>query len=269
VTTRRLRKGSSKSPSKRIRSANNGRRLDRMAKEAIDHCALILARCGYSTDEASQRFDRQCRQIPASVIARRLGASQYNDLAAHVVTLWMNERGYMLPNGDPRPLPPRGPAPSIEALVKIVGGDLTLPLAMSYLLSTNSLLRVGPGYLPRDQMVSHPGNSDSQQAHHMRALVDFLRTLDHNTRAVVSEEKWFQFAADILHLPASQLPALHAYYRKSATAFLKDKDNVLYRLAQGSKPGEPTVSISLGVYLSQGRLEQRQQKQRSKRNKSL
>jgi len=249
----------------RQRRRVRGRALDELAKEAIDLCAWVVARCGYSPAESSRRFKWRCDEIPASIIGRGQGTSTSTDLAAHVLTIWRNDGNYLFPNGDPRPLGPRGPAPSIEALVRRVDRSLEFEDAMSYLLNTGSLRRVGTRYVPRDVMVAHPGNSASQQAHHMRALVDFLRNLDHNTKAERWEDRWFQYSADNLHVPRDQLPVFHGYARKSGGIFLMDKDTLMYRLAQARRPGEPTVPVSIGVYISQGPADRRRTKSKRTR----
>ncbi|MEJ1962218.1 MAG: hypothetical protein WDO56_12000 [Gammaproteobacteria bacterium] len=180
------------------------------------------------------------------------GTSRTADAAAHILTLWFNERGYAFPNGEPRPLPERGPAPSIEALVQRVGANLTVDAAMKYLLDTHSLRKVESRYIPRTELVSHRGNPDSQRAHHMRTLADFLRTLEHNTQPRRSAPSWFQFAADNHEFPVSERHAFYAYMMKSGSAFLKDKDTVMYRLAQRRRPGGRSVPMTVCVYLSEG-----------------
>jgi len=247
-------------PSARVRARNprkkteqrKARSLDPLAREAIDCLASIVARCGYSPDEVWRRVKWKCDRIPKSVTAQGNGTSRTADAAAHILTLWFNERGYAFPNGEPRPLPERGPAPSIEALVQRVGANLTHDVAMKYLLDTRSLRKVESRYVPRTELVSHRGNPDSQRAHHMRTLADFLRTLEHNTQPRRSAPSWFQFAADNHEFPVSERHAFHAYMMKSGSAFLKDKDSVMYRLAQRRRPGGRTVPMTVCVYLSEG-----------------
>ncbi|HKT74741.1 MAG TPA: hypothetical protein VJQ47_17785 [Steroidobacteraceae bacterium] len=244
-----------KSPRRTAQRKNNStatRRLDRLAGEAIDLCAWVIARCGYSPVEAAQRFTASCAKIPHSVTAQGRGTSQKTELAGHVLTLWYQESDYLLPDGEPRVLPARGPAPSIEDLVRRVGNGLTLDLAMRFLLQTGSLRETGTGFVPRDRAVLHPGNSTSQQAFHMRVFIDFLRTLDHNTRARTRERRWMQSAADNLQFPVSKLARLDTYLRKSARAFLADKDSVMHGLALTRRRGEPTVPVSIGTYMSHG-----------------
>jgi hypothetical protein len=203
--------------------------------------------------ESAERFWLCCNRVHAAAGGRANPIPADIDVNAHVLTLWSQERDYLLPDGQWRPLPASGPAPSIEALVNMVGRGLTLKKVLAELLSNGSLRREGRLYLPSDTWVAHPSNSPSQLAHHMRVFVDFLRTLDHNRRARRPEQRWYEFAADNAAVPVSQLAALNRYLRTTGHAFLRDKDVFMYRLARGSKEGEPTVPVTIGLYLSQPR----------------
>jgi hypothetical protein len=234
-----------------VSSPKRGRILDAVAQEAIDRCAWVIARCGYSPEESARRFQWTCEHIPTSVIRKGRAADPRYDLSAHILTLWSQDPNYLMPNGDLRPLRVRGPAPSIESLVRTLGGGLTIESAMKSLTSSQSLRRSGTKYIPRDSwVVAYPTNSLSQYAHHMRVFVDFLRTLEHNTRARSRSERWFQFAADNAFVPVSQIAALSRYLRKAGMTFLKDKDAMMHRMARRGKPRESTLPVSIGLYLS-------------------
>jgi hypothetical protein len=230
-----------------------GRVLDSLAREAIDRCAGLLACCGYSPDQSSRRFQQRCERVSAQVVGRPADITKQFDLSGHVLTLWSEESAYLLPDGRFRPIPEKGPAPSLEALVRKVGRGLTLKTARATLFSTGSLRRHGRMYVPCNSWQSHPSNSPSQQAHHMRVLVEFLRTLEHNSRMRRTEDRWYQFAAANTAIPVSQFAAVSRYVRSTGHAFLRDKDAFLYRLARKRKKSEPTVPVSIGLYLSQTR----------------
>lgn len=241
-----------RAPPKKPDRSPRGRPLDALAREAIDLCALITARCGYSPQEAAARFQWRSGRISREVV-RGEGITQRTDLPAHVLTLWHQDSGYLLASGEPRPLRERGRAPSVEALVKRVGQGLTLEVAMSWLLGTGVLRRVGATYVPRDYVVALPNNSLSQQAHNMRVFAEYLRTLDHNTRARSARERWYEASADNPRVPVSKLDRLKDSLRSAGRAFLADKDVLLHRLAEEHQPGEPTVPVAIGAYLSVGR----------------
>jgi len=241
-----------RSTRRNARSARKiGRPLDAVAREALERCAWVIAECGYSPEESAREFRSHCTQIPSSVIRQGLAANPDFDLSAHLLTLWSQDRKYLLPNGELRPLPARGPAPSIETLVRALDKNLTVDEAIDSLNASKALRRRGTKYIPRDSwVVAYPSNSVPQLAHHMWALVEFLRTLQHNTRARSKAERWFQYAALNPYVPARQFAAIKRYLRKTGMAFLKDKDALMHRMARDRKTGEPTIPISIGVYLS-------------------
>jgi hypothetical protein len=242
-----------KHPQRRKANEIDGRALDAVAREAIDRCADVIARCGYSPQESARRFQQRFDRVPAAVVQRAASTSKDIDLTAHVLTLWSQEREYLLPDGRMRPLRATGRAPSIEALVHKVGRGLTTKSALANFSSTGSLRRVGRMYVPYDTWVAHPSNSPSQHAHHMRVFVEFLRTLDHNTRVRRMDDRWYQFAADNASIPVSQIAALNHYLRATGHSFLREKDAMMYRMARKRRNNELTQAVSIGVYLSQPR----------------
>jgi len=228
-----------------------GRPLDDVAREALKHCARIVAECGYSPQESATEFSSCCSQIPTSVIRRGLAANPGYDLPAHVLTLWSQDRNYLLPNGELRPLPARGPIPSIEALVNCLDAKLTVEEVIDSLMASKALRKSGGKYVPRESwVVAYPSNSVPQLSHHMHAFVEFLRTLEHNTRARSKSKRWFQRAAQNPFLPARHFATLSRYLRKTGIAFLKDKDARMHRMARDRKAGEAMFPVSIGVYLS-------------------
>ena len=234
-----------------VSAPEQGRALDAFAEEALERCAWILAECGYSPEQSACSFQWHCEQIPTSVIRQGQAVNLQYDFPAHLLTLWSQDPRYLLPNGALRPLRVRGPAPSIEALVRSLGVNLTIEQAMSSLKASKALRRVGAKYVPRESwVVAYPSNSPAQLAHHMQALVEFLRTLQHNTRARRRSDRWFQFAALNPFVPAKQFANINRYLRKAGIAFLKDKDALMHRMARDRKSGESTIPVSIGVYLS-------------------
>jgi len=245
---------SKRPPSTRRTGGSNpkvGRPLDDLAREALKRCARIVAECGYSPQESAREFDSCCSQIPTSVIRQGLAANPGFDLPAHLLTLWSQDRNYLLPNGALRPLPARGPIPSIETLVRSLDAKLTVEEVIDSLMASKALRKSGGKYVPRDSwVVAYPSNSIPQLSYHMRALVEFLRTLEHNTQARSKGERWFERAALNPFLPARRFAALNRYLHKAGLAFLKDKDVRMHRMARDRKAGEETFPVSIGIYLS-------------------
>jgi hypothetical protein len=241
---------SSRSPKRA--SDIEGRPLDAPAREALKRCIGIVTRCGYSPTEAAAYVGQICRHLPRSMVVRGARTAEDLDLAAHVLTLWRQERGYVLPDGTPRPLSWRGKGPCIEALVQKVGRGLTLAVARAYLVSTHSLRRVGRRYLPQRLQVSHPMASASQQAHHLRVQVDLQRTLEYNTKAPRPEDRRCQYSADNPSIPIRFLPTLNQYTCRVALTTLNDLDVFMYNLSKRGRPGEPRCAAAAGMYLSRG-----------------
>src|SRR5579871_2153116 len=123
----------SSSPNRKIRTSplrGIGRPLDAIAAEVIELCAWTVAQCGYSPTASLRQWRETCKKIPRTVIRKGLGVDPRYDVAIHLLTLWSENPDCLLPDGEFRPLPERGPAPSIESLVHALGGEVTIEHAM-------------------------------------------------------------------------------------------------------------------------------------------
>jgi len=259
----------------RVRTSDQGRHLDPLAKELIDNFAGVLARCGYSAHDAATRLSRTAtRPRPLSsppapvrhdtLTARSISRSQRissapqkgSDIIAHdvfsqLLTWWWSDPQYCL-KGVPRALPSQGSAPSIAALVRRLGKPYTLQAAMAYLLTTHSIGPAGKFYVPLTRWVTHQENPELQHWHHFRALAGLLRTLSHNAELRGSHSVWFEYIADNLRIPASKAADVRERFRESAAPFLLAQDETLVRYERSRKRGERTIPMMIGVWVSEG-----------------
>jgi hypothetical protein len=221
-------------------------RLDRQATEAITHFAWLLARCGYSREQSARLFRAVGRAIPERVGSQGVGA-RCGDDAAQVITLWYMTSEYLDGRGKPLALPLMGPSPSIEALIREVNPELTVPGAMEYLNAARSLKRRGQLYLPRSRAVALRHDSPFQNAYHLRVVSGLLRTVDFNSR---SPRQRFQYLADGW-IPAGKLGSVIRDFRPTGFEMLKYADAYLLRRAAGKGKGKP-IPLSVGVFVFEG-----------------
>jgi len=225
--------------------------LDPVGREALELVARAFARCGFVPSDTAQTFKQICEQLPRTVGRHGTGSSDQSDDAAHVLTLWFTEPEYLM-EGDPRPLSVRGGAPSIENLVRRIKPRLSVDAVMEYLLATRTLRRVGRRYIPRARAVRHRGSPRSQSARSLRILLGLLRNIEHNARPRRAGPSWPEFTADCPRFPVRLRPAFNIRAEKEALATTRQKDAEMRRAESSRRPGEPTVPLSIGIYVFEG-----------------
>jgi len=233
------------------RAPRDGIPLDPVAEEALERMARVLARCGFAPAETARLFKHICVHLPPALGRHGAGSSTQSDDAAHVLTLWFEEPEY-LKDGQPRPLSVRGAAPSIEALVRRIQPGPRIGAVMEYLLATRTLRRVGRRYVPRAHAVLHRGSPRSQSARSLRILLGLLRNVEHNARPRSAGPSWPEFTVDCPQYPVRLRPAFDIRTDKEVLAMTRQKDAEMRRAESRRRPGEPTVPLSVGIYVFEG-----------------
>lgn len=203
----------------------------------------------------TRRLDPLAKEVLNSVygILERRGRSVEDDAFSQLLTWWWNDPQYCS-NGVPLPLPAKGHAPSIAALVRRLGRRYSLRAAMDYLRSTNSIEQVETRYVPTARWVRHRQNRRLRYSHHFWALAAFLRTLTHNADLREGEGELFEYIASNSRIPLSKVNIVHERLREAATPFLISQDSTLSRYERAHRRGERTVPVMIGVWVSEGGL---------------
>jgi hypothetical protein len=132
-----------------------------------------------------------------------------------------------------------------------VGVNESAPV-MEYLIATHTLRRVGRRYVPRTRTVRHRGSPRSQSAHSLRILLGLLRNIEHNARPRRAGPSWPEFTADCPRFPVRLRAAFNNRAEKEALAMTRQKDAEMRRAESGRHPNEPTVPLSVNVYVFEG-----------------
>lgn len=253
------------SASSRVRARtvhSQGRRLDPLARNAIDLFADVVARGGYSGVEAAERLRLAVEQLTKSSGGHVAETGEDNagaadgtpfgrDIFSHVLAWWWTDPSYCRA-GVPRPLRPKGPAPSIQALVRRIGKRLDPEKGIAYLTQTRSIRKVGTRYVPLRRWVEEREDPGSLPGRDLRALTRFLRTLNHNAKVGVPSDSWCTSVAMNARIPISKRTAAHEDLRNAATPFLIAQDAKLLRYERSAEPKEATVPMTINIWVSEG-----------------
>jgi len=225
--------------------------LDSVGREVLELVSRAFARCGFAPSEVAQVFREVSEHLPPSLGRHGTGSSTQSDDASHVLTLWFTETEYLMA-GAPRPLFVHGAPPSIEQLVRRIQPGPSVEAVMEYLLATGSLSRIGRRYIPRARAVRHRGSPRSQSARSLRILLGMLRNLEHNSQPHRAGASWPEFTADCPRFPVRLRSAFNRRAEREALTLTRQKDAEMLRAESNRRPGEPTVPLSIGVYLFEG-----------------
>lgn len=162
----------------------------------------------------------------------------------HLLTRWRSDPRY-LREGRPKPLPLKGPEPSVQSLLHEVNPQLSLQGSFTLLRSCRLLKRAGPHlYLPKDIMVRTRG-TPYQAPQHLRTLADVLANFDHNAAPVECWPSWRDQGPECPNFPISKLPEWEDYVFSQSRAQLSDYDAFLHRLELSRDPQEPTTRVGI------------------------
>ena len=220
--------------------------LDAAASEAIERFASVMTRWGFAQAPLAGAFDRALAATHGKSAPKQRQVLRELPGAAHLVTLWCSSPDYVDDRGAPRPVPARGPHPSIEALARSVDPSLDVGESLRYLLRTQTLRKAGKNYVLNRRWVYLRGVPGYAHAHSIRSLNGMLQTLEHNL-AAEADDGWFERGAENQRFPVSQLPAFEQWMQREGQAWLRKSDLFMQRCAAQCDAPEPTVWLRVGI----------------------
>jgi len=224
-----------------------GAPLDAFANETIQLFVRAMVRGGYSAAALESAVKAAVESSPPSVRPTGSGGRPDFDDAAHILTLWSRDPDYLSPSGSLRPVPVRGPAPSIEALAEKVSPPLTFEEAWTQLSRTSTLQQVGELYVPRREALIHLGDPQQLSSHNLRVLNCALHTLEHNFMNGLSEP-WYERSVQQAVFPVDAVAGYLESSIQRSMAFLKAEDAIASRIAESASPTQPRCRLNLNLF---------------------
>jgi hypothetical protein len=170
-----------------------------------------------------------------------------------VFTLWAADPECVDRDGRPRPLPARGPAPSVESLLMRVRPDLSLEEALAFFRRTRSLRRVGRKLVPtniEDDSVIHSPQSQSQGLHHVLVTNQLLRNFEFNSKPRRRGQRWPERVAECSEFPVDELPSFISKFAERARPMMKSYNHDMARIARKAPPSMPRKRVAINLILS-------------------
>lgn len=195
---------------------------------------------------ALERAARRVRSGEASLQANE--QEPWIQLSDAIVT-WWRDAEYVDENGKPRPLPDRGPAPSLEALFE---QTIDAPLregARELLARRAAALRDGVWHYTDTQSALRLGREEGVHRLHT-GLTGWLRTYLHNQTRVTEppELRNFDGASHVSDFPEAALPELRVKLYKRMQIVLEEFDSWMTTMAQRYRGG-PVTRVCVAAFM--------------------
>jgi hypothetical protein len=207
-----------------------------------------MKRAGYSEKELTAHFQRSVARAPRSRTYPKVQTKPALHDTGQVVTLWESDPDCVDADGKPKALPIRGPAPSVEALLKRARPNLPLEEALDFFDRTRALRKVGQKLIPTDESVIHSTESETLAAHQVLVLNQLLLNFEFNSKVGPGAPRWIQRVVECPDFPANELPRLLEEFAKRANRFLKSYDHSLTRIARKAAPNTPRVRPGINLF---------------------
>lgn len=239
-----------KKPQRPGRAADQRIPLDAVARSTVKLFAQTMVRAGYSPGALTEQFERRVASAPRPSGRKAKQAEPSFHDTGHVLTLWESDPDCVDEDGQPRALPIRGPAPSVEALVKRARPHLPLDEALDLFLRTHTLRKVGRKLIPTDESIIHSPQSKTQSTHHLLVLNQLLRNFAFNSKVRPGAPRWTQRVVECPDFPLDELPILIAEVAARANRFLKSYDHSLARIARKAASETPRVRPAINLFFA-------------------
>jgi len=229
----------------KTRELSEGRPLDASARGALEGLVRIELRSGFSGDQISRAVTDAVHRMTAIGLTTRTSGYPELPSASHVMTVWFDDPRYLGKDGRPKPLT----RSMFKALVDDAASGSNVTEMLSYLVRTGNIRRSGRKYVAvKADVILHgiPGPWDERM---VRTIYAMLRTANHN--ALPEGPPWIERTAENEHFPVNRTDELTDFLERETTSYLQRVNTFLRNLEIERKPGDPTMSVTLGVYRSQ------------------
>lgn len=227
--------------------------LDEAAREAIERQVRILLRCGLSRSDLARELHRVAKRtmragnhVENRKIADESALIREVALATQVLSEWCTDPKYSDADGRPLVLPKRGRR-SVAALTRRISRSLDAEQVIEFLIYTRTIARSGRGYRVVRRWVSTRSTPEANSFWSLRALVQTLRTLEHNLEKPFTTPSWFYRIAERADVPIRKVSEIDRMVDRKGMAFLKWFDRYLHTCAGERERGEPTVWYGVGL----------------------
>lgn len=189
-----------------------------------------------------RRIQATTREAPAAAADESLSH------ATRVLTGWHLDADFLEPDGRPRILPAKGPAPSFEVLLRRYAGDIPTTALVKELVRSRSIEQLPDGTFRALRRYYMPRQMDGRAVERSGSvLADLAATVEHNLSRAEREPARFEGRAQNRSIDPRHLPAFRAFVEREAQGLLERVDDWL-TTHEADAAGATGLRLGVGVY---------------------
>ena len=227
--------------------------IESLTVEALDRMVALLVRNGIeraAIETACRRAcDKHSRPRPRRSNPSDSLAVQYD--ASLLLAAWYTDLDYLDPEGRPLRLPLTGAAPSLQALIKRVGLEVSGPDMVRYLERLKAIRSVEQQFVPLRRVKSLFGTGRLANRETLRLVVRLLRSIDEKgaeRRARNLDQAKVVTALESTEIPVRLRSLCRAQITRDLQQFLREIESRMLRYERARVPGEPLMHAGIGVF---------------------
>ncbi len=226
------------------------RRLERDYCDVLAAVFSLMLTHGIQPKELSALCARTLRQAEARKRCKQRRESGELLTAALVLDAWHRDRGYMNSRAEPKAVPLFGPAPSVEALVRIQRGPGSVADVVRRLRTLRLVVRCGRGiYTPTNDSAIVSEYDPLVVQHAARALSTLLETVGRNVNGSRPMAPLIERIAEVPDLPRKHIGAFQRFTQIQGRTFLRTVNDWLEaRRARHSRRTEAIGTVRAGIH---------------------
>jgi hypothetical protein len=210
----------------------------------LEQLVRLLANGGRSPRALARRFRAVCSRFPEP--SGEAPAADLDDLRlGHVITHWYHDPAYLNERAAPLPLPLRGHAPSLEALVTRVLPQADSAEVIAQLKRAGFIRQTGRRVLPTGRTLFWDRWDELGSYIAELSLRGYLSTHDHNLHVRRPEDRRFEMLVYNSGLPRRLVPALQQRFRRRYREFLNAFDAEMKDYESRAKPGDARTALGV------------------------
>jgi hypothetical protein len=209
----------------------------------------FMRKSGFAESEVKQTCDEALAH--RSKLSASSAADSATTLAAAALTLdaWHRNRRYMV-GTEPRAIPLRGPAPSVESLIRSQGAAGNAQALARQLKALGLIVRTTRNlYKPSDRMALVKGLDPVIQQYVARSSSTLLATIRHNTSRAANSSRLIERFAEVPNLPRTHVAEFRRFAQTQGCAFLRTLNDWLESRRARTPRARASRTVRAGVHL--------------------
>ncbi len=189
----------------------------------------------------AQRIANQVKTAGTTAHRGKAAGRSTYVVAPNILYRWHKNLRMLDDLGNPKPLPLRGAAPSVEALIRAEKPRDSIEAVIKFLQKARLIRRRGKGWAPPAAEVIMNSINPAVVEHSTRTVLRFLETINHNLRHEVPAARLIErsvVAADFL--PPEAMAEFRAFVHDHGAEFLTTVDNWMGSRAARFAPAAAT-----------------------------